>query len=146
MAAHPHTSKGLGVHYANVSRLMADRGDWLAYDMGFRKMIERGLCVWGDTHSAMYQKALPKFNAPNKKQEIHTTQQKHNTTQQKQKSVPQGWCIDFHSKSECSRTQCRFNHKCFLCGIEHPAISCDKKNQHHSFRKNGGQGRKATPQ
>ena len=135
LAAHPQKWQGLGVHFANVSRLMADKGDWVSYDIGFRRMVENGFCVWGDTHSSMYQKAMPKVNAPYKKHESQNTYQK-----QPSQSVPKGWCIDFHSKSECSRPQCRFNHKCFLCGTEHPATSCDKKGKNHSFRRRGNRG------
>ena len=136
-----HNSKrvirGLAVHFANVHRLMTDNGDWAMYDLSFRKMVERNPRMWGDTHSALYSRALNSRNMQNmKKQAQPLTQQS-----SKKSRVPAGWCIDHHAHSKCTRNPCPWNHMCFHCRVaDHPASRChiqggNTKMQDQSFRK-----------
>ena len=144
---HQSYKDGLATHKQYVSQLMS-KGNWAAYDIQFRRMVQKGLCVWGEMCAPLYTSAYlagardtPQAHLPKKNQ----------NPGKKSHSVPRGWCIDYHHRGACNRSNCLFSHLCHHCHKEHSAKMCPTpgqangkgpkpQGQNQSFRK-GGPGR-----
>ena len=107
---HPKDLEGIFTYIETVRGLEKKGGNWRFYDEQFRKMKKSIGLSWGDNHQALWldarldQSAAPKESSGDK---IY---------------VPIGFCQKFHQGQFC-KLPCKFNHRCFKCGITHPAIA-----------------------
>lgn len=116
MKRHPTVASGLAIHFQQVQKLMAAKGDWRGYDIGVRRMIQQGLQQWGTPNPTLYAEARLRFlSAPQPKQAGKVGDQ-----------VPLSYCIDYHKRNACNKgKQCRYKHVCYICqaGV-HRAAGC----------------------
>ena len=120
-AGFPHLQQGLFSHFKNVQTIMEKNGDWLKYDSGFRRLIQRGSLQWGAMSSELYVECV----ATNRTSERSAKSQRQNFRYINNKIRP-GMCFNFHRHGDCDDPECKFDHGCGICGFKHPTSQCQK--------------------
>lgn len=111
----PDLGSQLPHHLDIILEMSRDGGNWQYYDTEFRKLIEKGEAQWGNTHLELFMRAKLQGRSN------HTSTKNNNTR------WPIGVCFTFHRGMSCKYgNSCRYQHKCFNCGFNHPFSSCKK--------------------
>jgi hypothetical protein len=121
-------SKATGdlIKYMDIIRNMArQKGNWLLYDMEFRKSKCQLNVSWGNMHHQLWLQHMLSDRAESGST---TNNLYHGTCTQTQNSnnmprVPIGYCVRFHLGNFC-QLPCQYNHKCFVCNSPHSSIKC----------------------
>jgi hypothetical protein len=102
-------------HMENILEMHREGGDWTYYHRQFRKLIEKGEAQWGSTHLELYLRAKLKVN------------QGQTANRSSNPKWPLGVCFSYHKGLGCRfNDQCKFQHRCFNCGFDHPFSYCKK--------------------
>lgn len=114
---YPNESEALLMYVETVRRLEKKGGNWRYYDEQFRKLKKPLGLHWNDNHQALWLDArLDQIQSPKQ-------------SMQSQNLVPNGYCQKYHAGNTC-RYPCRYNHRCFKCGMFHPSVyPCQSSNQ-----------------
>ena len=118
--------------YGEVVRDLAARGgDWRFYDTQFRNLRQTNPSEmpWGSTHWELWIRAQ---NFNNSRFQSKSQPIRNNFTNAVAGPfVPRGFCRKFHRGTECQG--CNFPHKCFKCGVVHPAVRCNFRPSRAAF-------------
>ena len=90
-------------HQQTVQSIAKNNGDWKTYDKKFRKLVELGLCKWGQVKEELISGANQKVNLVKKKfSPVNNFVQKP--------------CVNFHKFGACTyNNKCKFSHICPYC-------------------------------
>ena len=90
-------------HQQTVQSIAKNNGDWKTYDKKFRKLVELGLCKWGQVKEELISAANQKVNLVKKKfSSVNNFVQKP--------------CVHFHKFGACPyNNKCKFSHICPYC-------------------------------
>lgn len=110
--------------YMNIVRDIAKRkGDWLEYDIEFRKTKCQFKVSWANIHHELWLLNMLKEKHDIYKTDVHQTPVNSYINNNLVPMVPIGYCRRFHEGSAC-QLPCRYNHKCYKCNRLHPANRC----------------------
>lgn len=105
----PSESEGIFRYIETVRSLEKKGGNWRFYDEKFRRLRKTLGLKWDNNHQSLWLDARLDQTNTSKFQSQDST------------FVPNGYCHKFHQGNMC-RLPCRYSHKCFKCGMLHPAI------------------------
>ncbi len=127
--------------YANkVLDLASSKGYWAYYDHEFRKDKATSGYSFSAYRVDLYAKALTR-GASNYSFRLQQGNLFYGANQPGQQ-IPRGFCFGFHTRgSRCfNGSQCKFEHKCFLCKSQKPhSSSCS----YNCYQSGGGAGESA---
>ena len=142
----PEQAPNLMTYTAKVKSLASAKGDFIAYDKGFRLSRARhrtpwetpDLELWLDCAQAGLRTELAKLTGgskPNSQPFRAGSSAGASSSQSNKLQHPAGTCFIFHNRGgRCTRTNCKFPHACYFpgCGAAHSIYSCPK------FKASGG--------
>jgi len=128
---YPSDISKLTSYMASVKLLHSRGGDFLYYDQEFRYLRQIHNIPWDRVHSGLWlecRDARTNFKPTRGKNNSFRPQSSTYTSNNRVK-VPYGFCFAYHTKGNCTKSNCTYLHRCFInnCNSVHPSFKCNKQ-------------------
>ena len=150
---YPHESLPLLSYQYTIKSIANDGGDWLRYDIQFRKLFRGRKVPWNKPHVELYMKCnkrqaqarqaqqpytppqtqtYPKLptnsSKPNNNRSFRSSRPNQQSNSKAKSRHPLGSCFDYHDYGKCTKPQCSYVHACYSQGCDeaHPIFTCSK--------------------